>query len=183
MAIKLTAKDNVEAPSTDYPFGNIKDDTGAEDGTPVNKAVYADFHQFFEKLMSVAGLTHNGLPDNATDGFQLYEALLKVFDSEDWDITTLYDNISNRIFFRKDKMGFVHIVGAVSQSGIPLVLPAGYRPSVRQFYPSVCTTSLGDIRLTDWVYIEPSGLITCPSFGIGGGGVAIILVNFSFKHT
>ena len=30
-----------------YPYGRIKDNTGAGDGTPVNEFVYGDIHQFF----------------------------------------------------------------------------------------------------------------------------------------
>jgi len=76
MAYAITDKPNTEAPSADYPFGNIKDKNGSIAGTPVNKLVYADFHQFFAKLMDLAGITANGLPDNDYSGFQLVEALL-----------------------------------------------------------------------------------------------------------
>jgi len=78
MAYAITDKPNTEAPSSDYPFGNIKDKNGSIAGTPVNKLVYADFHQFFAKLMDLAGVTPNGLPDNDYSGFQLVEALLNV---------------------------------------------------------------------------------------------------------
>jgi hypothetical protein len=76
MAIKLTDKPNTEAATGDYPFGNVRDKTSTLAGTPVNKEVYADFHQFFEKLMNYAGVTHNGLPDNDYSGWQLMEALM-----------------------------------------------------------------------------------------------------------
>lgn len=75
MAIKLTDKPNTEAPSANYPYGNIVDNDGSLNGTPVNKLVYADLHQFFERLMALAGVTHNGLPENNTNGFQLIGAL------------------------------------------------------------------------------------------------------------
>lgn len=82
MAVDLKNKENVEPVNGEYPYSNIKDDTGANDGTPVNKAVYADFHQFFARLMAIAkvnypSFNYNNLPENAYDGFQYFEALLK----------------------------------------------------------------------------------------------------------
>jgi len=77
MAYAITDKPNTEAPSADYPFGNIKDTVGATPGTPVNKLTYADFHQFFAKMMDWAEVTANGLPDNEYSGFQLFEAFMK----------------------------------------------------------------------------------------------------------
>lgn len=77
MARKLKLKTNVVAPSPTYPFGRIKDDTGANDGTPVNEQVYGDFHQFFEKLLLDGLVTANNLPENTTNGFQYNQALEK----------------------------------------------------------------------------------------------------------
>lgn len=76
MAIKLSNKPNVIAPGGDYPYGDIRNIDGTIEGTPVSREVYADFHQFFEKLMDDAGVTHNGTPDNSANGFQLMEALI-----------------------------------------------------------------------------------------------------------
>lgn len=76
MAIDLSAKPNTLTPNATYPYGNILDDTGANDGTPINALVYADFHQFFAKLLDNAGITANGLPDNFTNGFEYFDALI-----------------------------------------------------------------------------------------------------------
>jgi len=76
MAIKLSDKPNVTAPGGAYSYGDIKDNSGSNDGTPVNRLCYGDFHQFFEKLMAEAGVVHNGLPDNDTNTYQLFQALL-----------------------------------------------------------------------------------------------------------
>jgi len=81
MAIKLENKPNVEAPSAAYPYGAIKDNTGSNDGTPVNTAVYGDFHQFFARMLGESGVTPNDLPDNQTNGFQYFEALRSVISS------------------------------------------------------------------------------------------------------
>lgn len=93
MAIKLEDKPNVEAPSTDYEFGNIKDNPGNNSGTPVNALVYADFHQFFAKLMASAGISYNGLPDNTTNDYQYFLALIKAIDDE----VKLYEDLSGDI--------------------------------------------------------------------------------------
>lgn len=95
MAIKLSAKPNTEPISGAYPYGAIRDNTGSNNGTPVNKLVYDDLHQFFERMMAQAGITHNGLPDNATNGFQLFTALIALFGGRravvnigSWDMDT-----------------------------------------------------------------------------------------------
>ena len=79
MARKLSNKTNVQAPDSTYPYGRIQNDSGAGDGTPVDEVVYGDFHQFFEKLMAEGNITANGLPDNATNGFQLWNAAYNAF--------------------------------------------------------------------------------------------------------
>jgi hypothetical protein len=80
MAFRIVDFPNTSAISGAEPYGNIKDDTGSNDGTPVDKQVYADKHQFFAWLMDKAGVTPNSLPDNLTNGFQLGEALLILTD-------------------------------------------------------------------------------------------------------
>jgi hypothetical protein len=75
MALSIIQKPNTSAPTGDYPYGDIRDTQPGIPGTPVNRLVYADFHQFFAKLMDFAGVTPNGLPDNDYSGWQLMEAL------------------------------------------------------------------------------------------------------------
>jgi len=94
----LENKTNVDAPTTAYPFGELKNDTGTNDGTPVDQELLGDSMQFFEKVFNESGLTANGLPDNETNGFQLYEALRtlfpvrqKIVDIGDWDMDA--DNV------------------------------------------------------------------------------------------
>lgn len=58
-----------------YPNGRIKNNSGAGDGTPVNEFIYGDLHEMKDKLMRLAGIEHNGLPDNEQNGFQSIEAL------------------------------------------------------------------------------------------------------------
>ncbi len=80
MAIKLQDKPNVDAPSGTYNFGNIRDNDGTGNGTPLNTFVHADFHQFFAKMLDAAEgagwITANGLPENDDNGYQYYTTLL-----------------------------------------------------------------------------------------------------------
>lgn len=75
MAIPLSSKPNTVAPGGAFPYGDIRDDSGANDGTPVNTEVYGDFHQFFAVLMATTSTIYNGLRENATNGFQYLLAL------------------------------------------------------------------------------------------------------------
>jgi hypothetical protein len=74
MAYGITLLDNVNPPTPEYPHGNVRDNTGGNNGTPANTKTLGDFHQFFARLMNRAGITPNGFPDNAYTGFQLFEA-------------------------------------------------------------------------------------------------------------
>lgn len=77
MAIELSTKENTMDPNGEFPYGNIIDDDGSgTTGTPVNVQVYADFHQFFARMFAQSGLSYNGVPENAYDGFQYFEALM-----------------------------------------------------------------------------------------------------------
>lgn len=81
MARSLKNKPNVKTPDGKFPYARIKDDTGIDDGTPVDEQVYGDIHQFFVALMedamakSLDGFQWNELPENAYDGFQFLTAL------------------------------------------------------------------------------------------------------------
>jgi len=79
--IPLANKTNVSAPGGAFPYGNIKDNTGINDGTPVNKDVYADFHQFFARLVALSSITPNNLPEDVVNGFQYMEAFLDMANS------------------------------------------------------------------------------------------------------
>lgn len=110
MAIKLLDKPNVEGTSYEFPYGNIKDNPGDNTGTPVNKLVYADFHQFFAKMMDAAGITYNDQPDNAIDGFQYFLALQEVINSS-LLIKKKIVNIGN---WNMDSTDFVNVAHGIS---------------------------------------------------------------------
>lgn len=72
MAIGIENFPNIIPADADYLNGDIKD---TPSGTPVNREVYGDIHQFFRKIMRVAGISPNNLRDNETNGFQLFQSL------------------------------------------------------------------------------------------------------------
>lgn len=76
MAVKLEDKTNVVAPDAAFPFGDLKDNSGSNDGVPVNRAVLSDYLQFFAKMLDASGVVANGLLDNETNDFQYFEALI-----------------------------------------------------------------------------------------------------------
>ena len=68
---------------SNYLNGRIKDNTGSGDGTPVNERVYGDIHQLVAKLMNLAGLSFNLLPENEANGYQLIESLRSLATKND----------------------------------------------------------------------------------------------------
>ena len=97
MAIKLEDKPGVQAPNAAYPFGRPKDNSGSNDGMPLNVLTHGDFHQFFAKMMDAAAITYNGLPDNATDGFQYFLAFIKNIKDTIDSYINQYTDISGSI--------------------------------------------------------------------------------------
>jgi hypothetical protein len=134
MAIKLENKLNVQAPNAAYPYGAIKDNTGGNNGTPVNASTYGDFHQFFAKMLAESGVVANDLPDNFTNGFQYFEALLALIngDTTAWAPLTIGGSYGGNVFYRRIK-GIVYLRGAIDKVGgdyssTIATLPVGFRP-------------------------------------------------------
>jgi len=67
-------KTNTIPANVGIPYGNIKDDDGTFNGTPIDSELLADYVQFFERMFNESGITANNLPDNEDNDFQLYEA-------------------------------------------------------------------------------------------------------------
>lgn len=76
----LSSIANVDAPSSDYPGGRIrnKNNTVAPPvvGSPIVEEIYGDVLQFFQRLLVLGGVTPNDLPDNETNNYQTVIALL-----------------------------------------------------------------------------------------------------------
>ncbi|MES2287272.1 MAG: hypothetical protein V4547_16390 [Bacteroidota bacterium] len=66
-----------------YPNKRIRNNSGVGDGTPVDEIVYGDIHEFTAKCMRDAKMTYNGLPDNVTNGYQLYDAMMSLAGKND----------------------------------------------------------------------------------------------------
>lgn len=106
------ATDKSLAPNIDlsdpvkYPNGRIKDNTGSGDGTPVNRLIYGDLHEFFAKLMRLAAITYNGFPDNETNGYQLVDAVAALAGKNDfiYDLNVVADvvNIATNLSILKN---------------------------------------------------------------------------------
>jgi hypothetical protein len=75
MAREIIDFGNYTPVSSTYPYGQIKDETGTNDGTPVSVLTNGDIQQFFQRLLQTSGITINNLPDNADNGFQLFDSL------------------------------------------------------------------------------------------------------------
>lgn len=74
---KLTDATNVNAPDSDYPYGRSRNDAGAIIGTAVIETLLGDLLVNIQKLAAAAGVTVNSLPDNETNGYQLFESIIK----------------------------------------------------------------------------------------------------------
>lgn len=67
---------NWEAANGNFTQGNIKDNDGTRNGTPINQKTLNDLYQFYIRLVAKNGVTPNGNPDNQVNN-QLMEALDK----------------------------------------------------------------------------------------------------------
>lgn len=67
-----------------FPNKRIRDNDGSGNGTPVNEVVYGDHHEFFAQIMRLYGILYNALPDQATNGYQLVDALIAVASKNDF---------------------------------------------------------------------------------------------------
>lgn len=85
---------NPAPPDANFEFYNIKDDPGDSSGTLINVQTNSDLQQFLRKLVALAGLTPNGLPDNLTNGYQSIDALFTVINQKiaAWPITNAWVN-------------------------------------------------------------------------------------------
>ena len=176
MARKLENKTNVLAPNGDFPSGDILDDTGVGDGTPMTRTVYSDIHQFFAKVLRDAEtepkgvFTTNDLPENTTNGFQLNEALALVaaFNFQGVTLNGTYDPVSPaqpigllREFDgvrMRGKVAYTNVSGTTVATAIPTAL----RPSVdRKVAIDIFDTGggAGDILARAHVTITAAGVI------------------------
>jgi len=80
MATGLENFPNITPPDSDFPSGRIKDDTGINDGTPVDLFTNGDVQETFAKLLRLAGIAPNGSFDSEYNGHQYIEALVNLMN-------------------------------------------------------------------------------------------------------
>ena len=84
MARDKATQQNIDASDLyNYPNKRIRNNSGAGDGTPVDESVYGDIHETFAKFMRDSKIDYNNIPDNTTNGYQLYEAITSVGGKND----------------------------------------------------------------------------------------------------
>ena len=119
---RLVNKQNTDSISVDYPYGSMRDRSAGIQGSEMNTEFHSDYVQFFEKMFAESGLTANGLPDNATNGFQIWNAFrgltrpYKIYSA-----VFKYQPTPNRIVVEtvlQDEMNLGSIVLSEQSSGV-----------------------------------------------------------------
>lgn len=125
MATGIRNYPNVSPVDGQFPDGNIKDNSGLNDGTPVNKLVYADMHQTLAKLLRLVDITANGYPESEYVGFQYIQAMVQLFGNQrklyiiDGAISsTLTDAQYNPDVFVRSTAANGHVVSLQQPSGV-----------------------------------------------------------------
>lgn len=70
---------NIGAASGAFPDGVIVDEAGGVTGTALTEILYGDLIQLMHKIRRLAGVTPNNQPDNETNGYQLFDAMNRMF--------------------------------------------------------------------------------------------------------
>ena len=127
----LANQAGVAPPDADYPNGRIVDGQ-----TVISEGVNGDLIQFFQRLVDIAGITENDLPDNETNGYQLIQALDEYLKGDITDVITLetgWNWVGPDGYCLKTKTGIVFMHGEIrGDSGASthaFTLPAGMRPA------------------------------------------------------
>jgi len=85
MAINLGDQANIDKSDlANYPNGQIQDNDGTDNGTPINRVTSSDLWMFFDKLMRQASLSYNGDFDNEGNGYQYVDALIALASKSDY---------------------------------------------------------------------------------------------------
>lgn len=150
---------NITVPAGIYPYGRIKDNPGDNTGTKMNEEAFGDIFQFFSRVMDHAAAVNgfpasNGLPDNNSNGYQLYEALESIaFNTGSKTPLTLINGFVTGAGFglstpsyRASSLGLVYLSGgilAVGGQSIFANLPSAFRPQTERFF------IVGSLNTTD----------------------------------
>jgi hypothetical protein len=84
MARDKAVLDNIDGSDLlNFPNKRIRNNDGSGNGTPVDEVVYGDIHEFFAKVMRDSNTAYNGLPDNVSNGYQYFNALMQIAGKND----------------------------------------------------------------------------------------------------
>lgn len=195
MAIGLQNFPNITPADSDYLAGRIKDNPGDGSGTPVNLLTNGDIQEFFAKLMNMASIVPNAIPDNEYSGHQYIEALIDLIANQipaisdsgwiaiaaqnDWTATSAeYRKVANVVYLRgkldSDSFTTNKIMG---------LLPAGFRPTTKiwpiGFADGIFTS--GGVHAANPISIDTNGNVSEESFSyVVGDVVSIYLDGISF---
>lgn len=106
-----------------FPWGQIKNETETEAGTPVVKDIYGDILVNHYKLLQYSGIEANGLEDNEQNGYQILEALknfVNVLNDVEKVVSLTGTEWTVNLDFSKlpDKYVFFARMSAAYQSGV-----------------------------------------------------------------
>ncbi|MFN0254512.1 hypothetical protein [Pedobacter ureilyticus] len=135
-----------------YPDGRIQDNTGSGNGTPVNRLLYSDIHEFFAKLMRLGNIPYNGLPDNEANTHQLVTAAIALAGKNDF------------IYSLSDIGGVINIATDLSiiKDGEMLMARAGFNFASQTNIKGTTATLYGTIipssfKNNDYILLIKSG--------------------------
>jgi hypothetical protein len=174
-----------------YPYGDIKDNPS---GTIIDRTSNADMQQFFQRLMAIGGVTPNGLPDNQTNGFQLFLALQEVIKDthNGWGLQgIIFINSGGNLWANAPGYGQLHcrvdgdlvyFAGVIKNSSmsspspaLPFTLPTLLRPSYKT--QIMCY----DSGVSDMVKVELNTDGSVEIIGGGSGGSTLHLEGTHYK--
>lgn len=176
MAKRILDLINATAEDSDNLYGDITDDNGSGNGTPMNNASFHDMFVFYQRLMQKGGITPNGLPDNAYNGWQLYQAL-----SGDWNTIgaqgqpaftnswASYGSGYQAPRFRRE-LTYCVLSGAISNAGnnsgtAAFTLPPLFRPLASQAFGNPNVSAL-----SPYIIIANSGAVSITYTGGSSSG-------------
>lgn len=174
MARAITDFDGTVVPvDADYPSGDIKDNPS---GTVINRKSNSDIQQLMQKMMREAAITPSGLPDNDSNGYQLYDAINILSGGGVWaDISSFGTDwagaAGNEPRYKKKIFGStVFFAGVFKTTGtspdqIIGTLPSGFRPSRALIISAVTYNPFGPIAAPICIGIDPSGAISITNTG------------------
>lgn len=131
---------------TKWPFGQLKNETATEPGTPVVREIYGDILTNVYKVLQDAGVVPNGLEDSEENGYQLLKALknfsnelndvehVLILSESTWKITKNIDNFPDKyvMFCRASEpyvSGVEYSIAGTGANSYPMTSPTGFNAS------------------------------------------------------